>query len=133
MKQVFRFRMHTSQPRGSVGLALHQEPSTTSMGGSSACNPLAMTDLPVPRRPMMATPPSWLSTCTAGESDRLARQALWKSVGNCVGTVVSAAAADNRNARAPAHTQCQRRVRHVATASGGFWLPLTLHEKDVAL
>ncbi len=47
----------TSHSLGVSGLALHQEPSTTSMGGSSWCRPLAMTDLAVPLRPAMAMPP----------------------------------------------------------------------------
>ncbi len=49
---------HTSHSLGVSGLALHQDPSTTSMGGSSWCRPLAMTDLAVPLRPAMAMPPS---------------------------------------------------------------------------
>ena len=47
----------TSHSLGVSGLALHQDPSTTSMGGSSWCKPLAMTDLAVPLRPAMAMPP----------------------------------------------------------------------------
>ena len=53
---------YTSHSRSSSGSALHHVPSTTSMGGSSACTPRAMTLFAVPRRPMMAMPPSRLST-----------------------------------------------------------------------
>mmetsp|Transcript_11437 Transcript_11437/g.20182 ORF Transcript_11437/g.20182 Transcript_11437/m.20182 type:complete len:216 (+) Transcript_11437:478-1125(+) len=51
-----------SHARGSSGSALQKLPSTTSMGGSRAWSPLAMTDLAVPLRPAMAMPPSPVST-----------------------------------------------------------------------
>ena len=51
-------RRRASQLRGSSGSALHQLPSTTSIGGSSEWMPRAITDLAVPRLPIIATPPS---------------------------------------------------------------------------
>ncbi len=69
-QQLPSFPPPTSHELGSSGSALHQLPSTTRMGGSSACSPRAMTDLAVPRRPHMATPPRHGSTA-ASSSARL--------------------------------------------------------------
>ena len=57
-----------SHSRGLSGSALQNEPSTTSMGGSSACSPRARTDLAVPRFPAMQTPPSPPSTAPSSSA-----------------------------------------------------------------
>mmetsp|Transcript_32724 Transcript_32724/g.83023 ORF Transcript_32724/g.83023 Transcript_32724/m.83023 type:complete len:238 (-) Transcript_32724:440-1153(-) len=58
----------SSHMRGWSGSALQKLPSTTSMGGSSACRPRAMTDLAVPRRPAMAMPPRPVSTAPSSRA-----------------------------------------------------------------
>mmetsp|Transcript_12659 Transcript_12659/g.53077 ORF Transcript_12659/g.53077 Transcript_12659/m.53077 type:complete len:287 (+) Transcript_12659:1023-1883(+) len=59
----------SSQVPGSSGSELQMEPSTTSMGGSSACSPRAMMDFAVPRRPEMAMPPSAGSMAPSSSAD----------------------------------------------------------------
>jgi hypothetical protein len=66
---------------------LQMLPSTTSMGGMSACTPRAMIDLAVPRRPAIAMPPSCVSTapsssaCRRGGGYRVERrqEGVWQS------------------------------------------------------
>mmetsp|Transcript_33220 Transcript_33220/g.105908 ORF Transcript_33220/g.105908 Transcript_33220/m.105908 type:complete len:210 (-) Transcript_33220:504-1133(-) len=47
---------------GSVGEELNMSPGTTSMSGRSSARPRTVTDLAVPRSPMMSTPPMLGST-----------------------------------------------------------------------
>ena len=46
-------------------LRYNLDPGKTSIGGKSACNPLAKTDLPVPLPPAMITPPKAGSTAAS--------------------------------------------------------------------
>mmetsp|Transcript_33334 Transcript_33334/g.59690 ORF Transcript_33334/g.59690 Transcript_33334/m.59690 type:complete len:371 (+) Transcript_33334:1527-2639(+) len=50
-------RVKSSTSSGLLGSMLNGLPLTRSMGGMMRCNPFAMTDLPVPRPPLMITPP----------------------------------------------------------------------------
>jgi hypothetical protein len=65
-------KARTSHARGSSGSALQIDPSTTSIGGSSACSPRAMIDLAVPRRPEIAMPPSPVSTAPSSSASLIA-------------------------------------------------------------
>lgn len=67
----------TSHSPGSSGSALARDPATTSTGGISAPRPRASTDLAVPRRPRMATPPRRGS---AAPSRRACGRAGWREV-----------------------------------------------------
>mmetsp|Transcript_11254 Transcript_11254/g.46970 ORF Transcript_11254/g.46970 Transcript_11254/m.46970 type:complete len:256 (-) Transcript_11254:384-1151(-) len=57
-----------SQSLRSLGSALAMEPTTYSMGGSSAWMPRAMMDLAVPRRPLMQMPPMFGSTAPSSSA-----------------------------------------------------------------
>ena len=87
-----RSRVWSSHSWGLAGSALQQEPSTTSMGGNSWCSARAITDLAVPRRPAIATPPRLGSTAASSRAILIAPCSTTAGRGNTLGREETAGA-----------------------------------------
>mmetsp|Transcript_12397 Transcript_12397/g.30069 ORF Transcript_12397/g.30069 Transcript_12397/m.30069 type:complete len:281 (+) Transcript_12397:1069-1911(+) len=108
---TFSSRPSSHEP-GSSGSELQNEPSTTSMGGSSACSPRAMMDFAVPRRPEMAMPPS------AGSMAPKSRAALMFSCPTTAARGKVCLNPDFSTSRSPSLSIAAASAARAATASG---------------